>query len=262
MLEEGAPLFSSTATSIGYSSRSARALRWALVVSIALHALLLLGYLTRDLDAPAVVLDSLRSLEVVLTPAVEEVTETIPDPTPESFAEEIPEATADVPSEALANAPVVDEPANSPADTAELDALPIEPQRPSLNLERPGHWDSLVLDSPEAAEGLVFKRSTRAAITRRRERQEAQRALSRSQVARLGLPAETFRRQTDDGEEVKTAKGCFIKRQEQGPSGGQTRWWRTRCVDAKKPAWRRQALSFGPDHRVDTEAQEQEIRLP
>ena len=221
-------------------------MRWALVVSIALHALLLLGYLTRDLDAPAVVLDSLRSLEVVLTPAVEEVTETIPEATPETFTD----------------TPIIDERANRPADTAELDALPIEPQRPSLNLERPGHWDSLVLDSPEAAEGLVFKRSTRAAITRRRERQEAQRALSRSQVARLGLPAETFRRETDDGEEVKTAKGCFIKRQEQGPSGGQTRWWRTRCVDAKKPAWTRQALSFGPDHRVDTEAQEQEIRLP
>ena len=221
-------------------------MRWALVVSIALHALLLLGYLTSDLDAPAVVLDSLRSLEVVLTPAVEEVTETIPEATPETFTD----------------TPIIDERANRPADTAELDALPIEPQRPSLNLERPGHWDSLVLDSPEAAEGLVFKRSTRAAITRRRERQEAQRALSRSQVARLGLPAETFRRETDDGEEVKTAKGCFIKRQEQGPSGGQTRWWRTRCVDAKKPAWTRQALSFGPDHRVDTEAQEQEIRLP
>ncbi len=131
-----------------------------------------------------------------------------------------------------------------------------------LDLQRPSDWDALVLDSPDAAEGLVFKGSTRAAIAKRRERQDAQRALSRAQVARLGLPAETFRRLTDEGEEVKTSKGCFIKREEQGLSGAQTRWWRTACVDAKKPAWKREVLSFGPDHRVETKPADSKSDCP
>jgi len=260
--EEGAPLFSSPAISGGYSSRSARALRGALAVSIALHALLLVGYLTRDIDPPAAVVETLRSLEVVLTPPVEDLSqdepELIQEPIAEVIQEDSAEAIAEVPAEALVDAPVVDE----PVETVTLDAPPVAPQRQSLNLQRPSDWESLVLDSPGATEGLVFKGSTRAAITKRREQQDAQRALSNSQVARLGLPAETYRRQTDDGEEVKTSKGCFVKRQEQGPSGGQIRWWRTRCVDAKKPAWKREVLSFGPDHKVDTEAAERKSDCP
>jgi len=215
--------------------------RSALLFSCALHALFLMGYLTRDLDTQAVVVETLRSLEVVLEPPAEVTPGAVAEVLPERIPERIPETSLELPAQALVDA---DQPALKEAD-------PKPAPSKALNLNRPSEWDAIVLDEPKTSEGGVFKSSTRTAITKRRERQDAARALSRAQVARLGLPAGSYRRETDDGEDVKTVKGCFTKRLEQGPTGGQIRWWRTRCVDSKKPAWKREVLSFGPDHKVD-----------
>jgi len=242
--EESAQLFAPFSDDEPPSQRSMRTLRRALLLSCAVHALLLIGYVTRDLETQALFVETLKSFEVVLTPPRSEQTS-------EPVAPGIAEALVTEPAQVVESLPEVDQ---SEADPSELLASPA-PTSPApgqkLNLQRPSNWESLVLDNPDATEGLVFKSSDRTAIGKRRAQQDVQRALSRAQIARLGLPGDTYRRQTDAGEEVKTAKGCFIKRQEQGPSGGQIRWWPTRCVDSKKPAWKREVLSFGPDHKVD-----------
>lgn len=112
----------------------------------------------------------------------------------------------------------------------------------------------LATESPEALAGSAFKKSTRQAIAARQQERASERALSRAQVARLGLKEEEYRRRTDAGEEVKTAKGCFVKRVENGPNGHSERWWRAPCRDSKVPEWKREILTFGPDHRVTTES--------
>ena len=124
---------------------------------------------------------------------------------------------------------------------------------PRLNLQRPSNWESLAIESPEQQKGGWFKRSDNEALAERRRQRAVAQALTRTQRERLGMSAEAYRQQTDDGERVKTAKGCFVKRLENGLSGRQERWWRTACVDSRKSEWRREVLTFAPDHRVEVD---------
>ena len=189
------------------------------------------------------------ALDLTLVPLVPRAPESIPEQDPQPIIPEpLPAKTKAETSEVL----LPDTEVASQATPAELPNEFSSPTPAPLNLSRPSEWQSLALDPPEQQGALVFKRSTRQALVKRRAEQDAAQALTRSQIARLGLPAEQFRRLSDAGEEVKTDKGCFVKRTENSLSGRQERWWRTACKDSRKPQWRREVLSFGPDHRVDS----------
>ena len=74
MREESAQLFAPFSDDEPPSQRSTRILRRALLLSCAVHALLLMGYVTRDLETQALFVETLKRLEVVLTPPRSEQT--------------------------------------------------------------------------------------------------------------------------------------------------------------------------------------------
>lgn len=180
-------------------------------------------------DTAAAVVSEPPAPEPVPSPALSELSE---EPLPPQSAELVQSSQTDEPDSAI--------------DT-QIDRQ----SAPRLNLSRPDNWETLALEPPEVSGSIAFKKSTRDAVAARRAEQATRQALSRATIARLGLPEEEFRRMTDAGETVKTAKGCFVKRVEHGPSGRQERWWRTACVDSRVKPWRREVLTFGPDHRLE-----------
>ncbi len=213
---------------------------YALLASLLAHACGLAWLLTRpELITPAA---PDNALSVVLQRAEPPAAED-PEPAPEPDQPPQPEV-AQQPKPAVETAVAVEAP---------VAAEPEPTTRPRLNLSRPKDWDALATESPEALTSFGFKNSNRRAIAQRQEERARTRVLTRAQLARLGLPQEDYRRRTDEGEEVKTAKGCFVKRVENGPNGHSERWWRTKCRDTKVSAWRREVLTFGADHRVATD---------
>jgi len=169
----------------------------------------------------------------------------------ESLVQEVPATKSDVTTEPDPMPAVVQA---LPQPDAQAPQDSVKP--PTLNLSRPSNWDTLAIQPP-GADPVPFQRSFSASVEQRRTEQRRAAALSRAQLARLGLPEEAFRRRTDSGEQVKTAKGCFEKRTQMTPTGLEERWWRIACKgDGQKPAWQRELLTFGADHRItDKEAQ-------
>lgn len=215
----------------------------ALAASLLSHALGLSWVLTRPEVEQLPVIESALDL-VLLEVQPPEAPVPIP-PEPDPLRQEDPQPLAE---QVVSERPT---PPRLPAKV--ITTVPRElatEAAPALNLSRPDGWNSPATETPENIASSAFKKSTRDAVALRQQERARSQALSRAQVERLGLPAEEYRRLTDAGEEVKTAKGCFIKRPVNGPNGRSERWWRTGCRDSRVPAWKREVLTFGPDHRV------------
>jgi len=220
---------------------------YALMASLVMHASGLAWLLMRhEAVRPSLPDNALSVLLQQAEPPAEPITETPPQ------QPEVAQQPPQTPAPAVV-APTVE-------TTAALETparIKVEPQaspRPKLDLSRPKDWDTLATESPETLTSFGFKKSHRQAIAQRQEERARARVLTRAQIARLGLSEDHYRRRTGEGEHVKTSKGCFVKRVENGAGGPTERWWRTRCRDSKVPEWRREVLTFDADHRVSTEA--------